>query len=371
MLTVFRGGEVHAPEPLGSKDVLVAFDTIVRVGREDADLTALKLPYEEVDVRGCLLVPGFIDVHSHLVGTGGEQGFASRTAEVSFEEIVSSGVTTVVGCLGTDQTTRHLSTLLGRVRQLQRQGLNALMYTGSFHVPGPTLTGAVQDDLILIPEIVGVGELAIADVRATEPSAPELARLASNALVGGLLGEKAGVVHFHVGPGKRRLSLLREVIDGYEVPARHLYPTHVERTVELLDEAIALAGRGSYVDMDCIEPVGEWVRKYFDRGGNPSRLTLSSDAHAPKGFETKLRNELFALVKEHGFSLEQMLPLATSNPAAALKLSRKGRLAPGMDADLLVLERDTLRIREVWARGKPLLRGGQVAPPREESFTVQ
>jgi beta-aspartyl-dipeptidase (metallo-type) len=371
MMTVFRGGEVHAPEPLGITDVLVVGDVIARVGKEVADFAALKLPFEEVDAGGCLLVPGFIDVHSHLVGTGGEQGFASRTSEVTFDEIVGAGVTTVVGCLGTDQTTRHLSTLLGRVRQLQRQGIHALMYTGSFHVPGPTLTGAVQDDLILIPEIIGVGELAIADVRATEPSAPELARLASDALVGGLLGEKAGVVHFHVGPGKRRLSLLREVIERFEVPARHLYPTHVERSVELLDEAIALARQGSYVDMDSIEPLGEWVRKYFERGGDPSHLTLSSDAHAPKGFETKLRDELFALVEEQGFSLHQMLQLATSNSAAALKLPRKGRLSPGMDADLLVLDRDPLRIREVWARGKPLLRGGRVMPPCTESFTVQ
>jgi beta-aspartyl-dipeptidase (metallo-type) len=370
MITLFRGAEVHAPEPLGSKDVLVVGETVVRLGREVADFAALDLPFEEVDVSGCLLVPGFIDVHSHLVGTGGEQGFASRTSEVPFEEIVGAGVTTVVGCLGTDHTTRHLSTLLGRVRQLRRQGVNALMYTGSFHVPGPTLTGAVQDDLIFIPEIVGIGELAIADVRATEPSAPELARLASNALVGGLLGEKAGVVHFHVGPGKRRLSLLREVVEGYEVPPRHLYPTHVERSVELLDEAIALARQGSFVDMDCIEPVGGWVRKFFDRGGDSSHLTLSSDAHAPNGYETKLRDELFTLVRRHGFSMQEMLALATSNCAAALKLAGKGRLAPGMDADLLVLERDSLRIREVWARGKPLLRGGRVIPPRDQSFTV-
>ena len=53
---------------------------------------------------------------------------------------------------------------------------------------------------------------------------------------------------------------------------------------------------------------------------------------------------LIALIKERRCTLPDALALVTRNPAAALKLVRKGRLAPGMDADLLVLERDSFRI---------------------------
>src|SRR5436190_2676736 len=216
------------------------------------------------------------------------------------------------------------------------------MYTGSFHFPPPTITADVQSDIVMLPEVIGVGEVAIADVRATAPSVHELGRIASQALVAGLLGEKAGVVHLHVGPGKERLSLLRRAAAEYEVPPRHLYPTHVERSPELLDEAIAWARAGGFVDIDCIDPAGDAVMNYLERGGDPARLTLSSDAHTPGGFETRLRDDVTALVRDRRCGIADALALATSNPAAALKLRRKGRLAAGMDGDLAIFDRTSL-----------------------------
>lgn len=370
MLTLITGGEVYAPEPKGNQDILLVGDRVGRVGKLDAAaVRALGLPCEVVDASGCIVAPGIVDNHSHLIGTAGEQGFASRTSDVPFEDLAQAGITTVVGCLGTDDSTRHVSSLVARARQLQRQGISAFVYTGSFHLPPPTLTGSVRDDLIFIPEVVGIGELAIADFRSTEPSPEELARLASSALVGGLLGEKAGVVHLHVGPGKRRLSLLHTVVDQFEVPARHLYPTHVHRSNELLDDAIALVKRGAFVDFDCIdEGVEKWVRRYFERGGHPERLTLSSDAHAPRGFEHKLRDAFLAVVTKERFALQDALALVTLNPAMALKLPNKGRLREGADADVLVMDRRSLELRDVFARGRPLMRQKRLLPVPDKSF---
>ncbi len=39
-----------------------------------------------------------------------------------------------------------------------------------------------------------------------------------------------------------------------------------------------------------------------------------------------------------GLTLAEVLPAATSTPAAAMNLTRKGRLAPGMDADIVLLD---------------------------------
>ena len=56
-----------------------------------------------------------------------------------------------------------------------------------------------------------------------------------------------------------------------------------------------------------------------------------------------------------------MLPVVTSNTADILKLGGKGRVAPGADADLLVLERATLAVVDVPAGGRRLVKVGAVA----------
>jgi beta-aspartyl-dipeptidase (metallo-type) len=55
-----------------------------------------------------------------------------------------------------------------------------------------------------------------------------------------------------------------------------------------------------------------------------------------------------------------VLPAFTSNPARLLMLSRKGRLAPGADADLVVLD-ETGGVADVMARGRWHVQGGRVA----------
>ena len=55
-----------------------------------------------------------------------------------------NGVTTVVGCLGTDGMTRHLTSLLAKARGLEREGITAYMYTGSYEVPVQTITDSVK-----------------------------------------------------------------------------------------------------------------------------------------------------------------------------------------------------------------------------------
>ncbi len=50
----------------------------------------------------------------------------------------------------------------------------------------------------------------------------------------------------------------------------------------------------------------------------------------------------------------------TCNPAAALGLAGKGRVATGMDADLLLLDPADGRIREVFCGGRRLMRAGDI-----------
>src|SRR4051794_21721198 len=217
MFIALRGGEIYSPCPTGRSDLLIAFDKIVRIG--DVDLGAVErcgLGLEIIEAGNCLVVPGFIDPHEHLLGGSGEQGWASQTPEIALSEIVAGGITTVVGCLGTDTTTKTMPGLLAKAKAFNDEGMTAYIYSGGYDVPPVTLTGSVRRDMLLVPEVIGAGEIAISDARSTEPTDGELARLVRDAYVGGLLTGKSGVTHFHVGSGKKRLRSVRNLLDEYE-----------------------------------------------------------------------------------------------------------------------------------------------------------
>lgn len=359
MLTLIENGELYAPAALGRQSLLLAYDRIAALGDVDArNLSSQPIELRVIDATGCIVTPGFIDPHEHLLGGSGEAGFHTQTPEIFLSEIVTAGITTVVGCLGTDTTTKTMPGLLARAKALREEGLTAFIYSGGYHVPPITLTGSVRNDLILIEEVIGAGEIAIADVRATQPTLPELARLVSDAYVGGILSGKAGITHFHVGEGGERLKLLRALLRHYPIKAEFLYPTHVERNEALMLEAIALARHGAFVDVDTMEEdLAHWLRFYLDHEGNPQQLTVSSDAaiSSPRTLLEQFRD----CVLQHGFPLEQVLALLTVNTARALRLSRKGKLEKGLDADVLVWRKDSLELIEVFARGKRMVGEGK------------
>lgn len=361
MLTLIENGEVYAPEPRGRAGVLLVGDRIGLVGAVDRRaVEAAGLEVLAVDAAGCVVTPGFIDPHEHLLGSSGEQGFATQTPEVVLSEIVPHGITTVVGALGVDTTMKTMAGLLARVKGLREEGLTAYCWSGGYNVPPTTVTGSIRNDMLFIEEVIGAGEIAIADHRSVDPSAPELAKLVLDTHVGGMLSRKAGVTHFHVGGHRQRLTRLRELLDGdYPVTPEMLYPTHVERTEALMDEAVALVALGAHCDVDTVEgELARWVAYWFDHGGDPARLTASSDTGTSS--PGMLAAEWRDCVLRHGVPLERMLPLVTRNTADVLHLERKGRLTPGCDADVLVLDRGTLEPVHVFARGRRMVDGGRL-----------
>jgi beta-aspartyl-dipeptidase (metallo-type) len=358
MITVIEGGDVYAPEPLGARTLLIVRDVIARIGDIDRHaLEALGLPVDVIDARGCVITPGLIDPHEHLIGGSGERGFASQTPEIGLAELIAGGITTVVGCLGVDTTTRTMAALVGRAKALNDEGLTAYVYSGGYDVPPATLTGSVRTDLLFVSEVIGAGEVAISDARSTEPAVPELARLVRDAYVGGLLSGKAGVTHFHVGDLPGRLAPVRALLDDHGIDPALLYPTHVERNAALMSEAVELTRRGVTIDVDVVErDLAQWARFFLDHDGDPTRLTVSSDAAITS--PATLLEQVRACVLEHAFPLEQVLPWVTTNTARVLKLPSKGRLRQGADADVLVLRRDSLEPVAVVAGGRALLSPG-------------
>ena len=293
---------------------------------------------EVLDARGCIVVPGIIDVHAHLIGGSGEKGFASATPPLTAKELLDAGITTVVGTLGTDTTTKTMPALLAAVKAMREQGLGAFAWTGGYDAR--PLTRSIRDDIVLIDEIIGAGEIAISDKRGAHFDARALARLASDCYVAGTLTGKAGLLHLHVGPSERRLQPLRDVLNDFDVEPSWLYPTHVERSEKLMLEAIAL--RGMPIDIDVVdEDIVRWVKFYRDRGGDLTLLTVSSDA--PIGKPQALLEQVRACVREGVLSVDEAFALVTKNPARILKLRER--------ADFLVLDKD-LEIRHVVCGGR-------------------
>jgi beta-aspartyl-dipeptidase (metallo-type) len=163
-----------------------------------------------------------------------------------------------------------------------------------------------------------------------------------------------------VGDGKRRLEPLRRLLDEYEVEPAWLYPTHVERSRALMEEAVQLTRRGVTIDIDTVEEdLAKWLAFYFDRGGDALHLTASSDASISSPFT--LFSQVRDCISGGRFAIEQVLPVVTSNTARVLKLDGKGVLAEGKDADLLLIQEGSFDLKDVIVGGRRLMIDGEVA----------
>ncbi len=375
MITLIKNAEVYAPESLGRQSILLLNDKIAKIGEvSEESLAGLGVDYKIIEASGNIVTPGFIDPHIHLLGGGGEGGFATRTPEVQLSDLIQSGITSVAGLLGTDGTTRHLSSLLAKARGLEIEGISTYIYTGNYDVPTPTITGNVKDDAILIDKVIGTAEIAISDSRSGQPSVHELAKIVGQTRVGGMLSGKAGITHFHTGPGKAYLSILHQLLDEYELPASNLHVTHVTRSKELFDDAIKLAARGAFVDITADEETFEWISYYKENNGDMSKLTISTDGNGSLPVFNEegellglgvastrtMFEQLIKTIKAGELTVEEALRLVTANTAEALKLENKGVIAEDRDADLLVLSKDTYEIEHVIAKGQHMIENGEV-----------
>ena len=264
--------------------MLVAGGRIAWIGAERPDIPAALV--DTVDLQGARVVPGLIDCHAHLTGGGGEAGPETRVPPVDLSRFTSGGVTTVVGVLGTDDTIRTPAELVTTAQGLTALGMTAYCYTGGYHVPPATVTGSVRGDMVLIDRVIGVGEVAISDHRSSQPTQDELLRIAADAHVGGLMSNKAGIVHLHVGDGERGLSPVRDAIRSTELPPSVFHPSHVNRRKRLFEEACDLAREGITIDITAFPvgpdedawPADEALVRYLDAGLPADRVTVSSDA---------------------------------------------------------------------------------------------
>lgn len=385
MVKIIRNARVYQPEYAGVKDILILGDKIAAVGENlKADFGGA-LKAEEINGEGMAAVPGFIDSHEHILGGGGEGGFHTRTPEAGLKDLTMNGITTLVGCIGTDGVGRDMTALLAKAHGLENEGVTTYTYTGAYQVPVPTLTGSLMKDIMMLDKVIGVGEVAISDHRSSQPSFEEFARIAADARVAGMLSGKAGIVNVHLGDSPRKLDLILKVVRDTEIPASQFLPTHVNRNAALFDECLEFAKDGGTIDFTGNEDIDYWeticdevrvckgIRRLLDMGISSDRFTISSDGQGSMpvfnakgeyqgigiGKASCLLKEVRECVQKENIPLETAVKGITSNPAAILKLNGKGHIKPGFDADICLLTEEGLKLDTVIARGRIMVEKGK------------
>ncbi len=374
-MIILKNGDVYLPDHAGIKDILIAGEKIVAVG-DKIGIGKNELPsLQVIDCTGMKVIPGLIDAHVHVAGAGGEGGPSTRTPEMKLSSMLDGGITTIVGCLGTDGFTRSIESVLMKVKALRAEGVSAYMYTGSYQVPTPTLLGDIGKDIALIEEVIGVGEIALSDHRSSCPSTAELIRLVSQARVGGMLGGKAGIANIHMGDAVNPFRPIYEAVERSELKLTQFFPTHCSRNPYIFEDAKTYGKKG-YVDLTAssypydmeneIKP-SRAVQELLKAGVPLEHITFTSDGNGSlpnfdsqgrlvsidMGLPLSVFTEIIDTVLQEKMPLEKAIKIVTSNVASILRLKNKGGINPGKDADVVILDKE-FRIRDMIARGEPM-----------------
>ena len=355
---LIRNASLFSPDPLGTNDILIINDRIAAIA-QNVSVPEWLGPVQEMDGKGLFAVPGFIDAHVHITGGGGEAGFSSQVPPLPLSKLIRSGVTTVGGLLGTDGVTRHVDAVLAKANSLEEEGVSSFIMSGGYPVPSPTLTGSIRSDIAFIEKVRG-GKIAIADHRVAPVSAETLLTVATEARIGGMLRGFIGMLIMHIGAAAEGLSCVFAALERAPHLGRHLIATHINRSPFAFSEAAKLVAKGGFMDIssglnvqtlgpDTLKP-SEAIALAMRQGDDGSVSGLvASDLGS-------LHTEFADCVKE-GMPLSEALCPITRNVAQAFSLSRKGHIAVGADADILLLAPD-LALHTVIARGECMMREG-------------
>lgn len=382
MITVIKNIHVYTPDDIGIKDVVIAFDKIEGI-YDRVDVPKGFISINVIEGEGKLIFPGFIDNHVHILGGGGEGGFRTRTPEIQLSTLIKAGVTTVVGCIGTDGVCRSMRALIAKAKALEEEGITTYCYTGSYEIPVKTITDSIKGDIMMVDKVIGVGEIALSDHRSSQATYQDFVNTVASSRVGGLLSGKAGVVNVHLGDGAKKLDYLSKLIDETEIPPTQVLPTHINRSDKLFSEGKEYAKRGGFIDLTTssdprfLEPgeirASKGLVILLEEGVDIEHITFSSDANGsmPRFNEygqliglgicsvNSLYREVKESINEYNIPIEKAIKVITSNVADILKLDNKGRIKEGLDADFVIVNKETLEIDMVISKGRIVVKDGE------------
>lgn len=338
-------------------------------------------PAADVLVTAGVIAPGFVELQINGAYGADFTSDASSVVEAS-ARLPATGITAFLPTIITSPFERYGDLLRG-LRQAIREATGA--HVLGAHLEGPYLSPrrpGAHDPALLRP--VAVDEVvawADPDVVRVVTLAPELpgAPDAIRALRGrGILvsaGHSAATYEeamaaFEMGvawgthlfnamsalghrdPGLPGALLASDVPCGLIADGFHVHPGMVKVVYR------CKGPRGLTLVTDAMEAMGMPPGTYRlgDRSvtvdGKTCRLADGTLAGSILTLDAAVRNMMaFA-----GCSLAEAVAMVSATPARVLGLARKGRIAPGCDADLVILD-DALAVRQTWVRGGQVYNG--------------
>jgi len=368
---------------IASGDILVRGGRIVAVGTvprpEAATVT------ERVDGEGRLLTPGLIDVHTHGVmrslyenDPAGPDGLRSAARELA-RFGVTSVLPTIVPRPGPGWLER-IAAVAAAVPTTPEVHIPGLHLEGPFMAVGGAACPTLPGDLGLLEEMLAAcaGRLAIMSVSPDTPGIiPVIRRLRERGVIVFLthtranaddteVALEAGAVHAthfydvfyppaETDPGVRPVGAVEAILADprasvdFIADGVHVHPAAIRAAVA------AKTWRGVILITDSNIGAGLPEGTYDTPWGYPVTVSAARAArHATKGFlagsALTMDRGMENLLSWLRLPPAQVWAMGTLNPAQLLGLSRKGRLEPGADADLVLWD-DDLRARRTWLGG--------------------
>jgi imidazolonepropionase len=371
-------------EVLEDAYVLCDGERIDAVGRM-RDVPSLRDDVEELEGRGLCALPGLVDCHTHPAWGGDRvHEFSLRAAGASYEELHAAGggilsTVTATRALGEEglreRVEEHARWMLGHGtttwegksgygldRETELASLRAVRDAGG----SPTWLGAHS-----VPPEFGDADayldFALADVL---PEAATLARAADVFLERGA---------FDADQARRYLTACRGAglalrLHGDQFTESGAIPLAVELGARSVDhlEATGDAGVRALAASDVVAVLLPTSALFLDRPMPPARrlldagaiVALATDFNPGSSFTTSLPLVASLACTQLHMSPEEALTAVTVNAARVLGLDDRGRIAPGLRADLVLVDGPDWRYLAYHLAGDvvaAVVRGGALA----------
>jgi imidazolonepropionase len=353
-----RGGELGRVEVLEDAYILCEHGRIVATGRM-RELVPLEGDVEELDGRGLSAVPGLVDCHTHACFAADRvDEFALRAGGATYEELHAAGG----GILSTVRATRAAGReALTRATHehrswMRRHGTTTFEAKSGYGLDRETELAQLEAvaDVGGVPTWLGAhavppehdGADAYLDFLLAEVL-PEAARLAEAADV--FLEQGA----FDVTQARRYLTACREAglalrLHGDQFTESGAIPLAIELGARSVDhlEATGRAGIAALAASDVTGVLLPASALFLDRPMPPARalvdagaaVALATDFNPGSAFCESLPLVCSLASIQLHLTPAEALAACTVNAAHVLgRADRKGRIAPGFDADLVVV----------------------------------